>query len=259
MNWAEKAMLNNPARRAVQRHYEAPLLKRLGADLTGANVLEIGCGEGAGAQVLLEKCGATRVRGFDIDPAQITRARRRLRDMQDRVEVAVGDATALPAADGSVDAVVDFGIVHHVPAWRDAVAEAARVLRPGGQLIFEEVTAHALAGRGRRGRPGASARRSAHLRRGDRARTGAALIPAVVRPPERRPVHRPGVRRRARTSRATGRRTLRPGSLTTSSSASPKRADRKELMASALARTSLSAGRCRACDEHAEMSPNQPL
>ncbi len=144
MNRAEKALLNNPVRRAVQRHYEVPLLKRLGADLAGADVVEIGCGEGAGAQVLLDRFCAASVRAFDIDPAQIDRARRRLRGRDD-ADVCVGDATALPVPDASADAVVDFGIVHHVPGWRDAVAEAARILRPGGQLLFEEVTAHALA------------------------------------------------------------------------------------------------------------------
>lgn len=145
MNWAEKAVLNNPVRRAVQRHYEAPLLRKLGADLDGASVLEIGCGEGAGAQMLLGSMGAATVRGIDLDPKQIERARRRLRGLEERVSTEVGDATALPTGDASCDAVVDFGIVHHIPDWRAAVAEVARVLKPGGQFLFEEVTAHALA------------------------------------------------------------------------------------------------------------------
>ncbi|HUR50552.1 MAG TPA: class I SAM-dependent methyltransferase [Mycobacteriales bacterium] len=143
MNWAEKALLNNPARRALHRHYEAPLLTRLGADVGGAHVLEVGCGEGAGAQTLLTRLGASRVTAIDLDPAQVKRAERRLRG-EDRAEVRLGDVTALPLADVSVDAVADFGIVHHVPDWRAAVTEIARVLKPGGQFVFEEVTRHAL-------------------------------------------------------------------------------------------------------------------
>lgn len=143
MNWAEKAVLNNPARRALQRHYEAPLLRRLGADLDGAHVLEVGCGEGAGAQTLLDRFGAARVTAIDLDPAQVRRARRRLAG-EERAEVTEGDVTALPVADRSVEAVADFGIIHHVPDWRAAVAEVARVLRPGGLFVFEEVTSHAL-------------------------------------------------------------------------------------------------------------------
>ena len=143
MNRAEKALLNNPARRALQRHYEAPLLKRLGADVAGARVLEVGCGEGAGAQTLLARFGAAAVTAIDLDPAQIRRAQRRLTD-EDRADVRLGDITALPMTDASVDAVADFGIIHHVPDWRGAVAEVARVLAPGGQFLFEEVTSHAL-------------------------------------------------------------------------------------------------------------------
>jgi spermidine synthase len=78
MNRAEKVLLNNPARRALQRHYEAPLLTRLGADLSGARVLEVGCGEGAGAQMLLTCLGAAHVTAIDLDPAQIARATRML-------------------------------------------------------------------------------------------------------------------------------------------------------------------------------------
>jgi ubiquinone/menaquinone biosynthesis C-methylase UbiE len=83
------------------------------------------------------------VTAIDLDPAQVARARKRLRDRDDAL-VRQGDITALPMTDGSVDAVADFGIIHHVPDWRAAVAEVARVLTPGGQFLFEEVTSHAL-------------------------------------------------------------------------------------------------------------------
>ena len=79
----------------------------------------------------------------------ITRARRRLAKYADRVALHHGDAADLRAtvgaADVSYDAVFDFAIIHHIPNWRDAIAEIARVLRPGGRFYFDEVTAHALA------------------------------------------------------------------------------------------------------------------
>ncbi|RZS37513.1 methyltransferase family protein [Herbihabitans rhizosphaerae] len=82
---------------------------------------------------------------FDLDPAMITRARRRLRDRDPAsVDLSVGDVCAIDLPDHSVDAVADFGIIHHVPDWRRAIAEVARVLRPGGVLLFEEVPRRVL-------------------------------------------------------------------------------------------------------------------
>ena len=51
----------------------------------------------------------------------------------------VGDACAISVADASYDAVFDFGIIHHVPDWRRALAEVHRVLKPGGRFYCEEV------------------------------------------------------------------------------------------------------------------------
>ena len=146
LNPVEKALMNNPVRRALQRWYEAPLLEHLGGRVEGLQVLEVGCGRGVGTEIIIERFGAARVEAFDLDPDMVEKARRRLSRFPDsRVRVTVGDAAAIAADDASFDAVFDFGIIHHVPAWRAAVAEIVRVLRPGGRFFFEEVTAHALA------------------------------------------------------------------------------------------------------------------
>ena len=144
LNAIEKALMNNPVRAAIQRRYEAPLLRRLGGTVDGARVLEIGCGRGVGTQLIFEVFGADRVTALDLDPDMVQRARARLASYGDRVSVDVGDAEHLGSPDESFDAVFDFGIIHHIPDWRAAVAEVHRVLRPGGRFFFEEVTAHAL-------------------------------------------------------------------------------------------------------------------
>ncbi|GAT06882.1 class I SAM-dependent methyltransferase [Mycolicibacterium novocastrense] len=150
MNRVETLLVNSAPRRWLQRWYEVPVLLGFGGRLMpGALALEIGCGSGYGSQLVLERFGAASVDAVDLDPAMIRRASRRLARYGDRVRLAQGSATDLRSAvyadDGSYDAVFDFGIVHHVPDWRKAVGEVARVLTPGGRFYFEEVTAHALA------------------------------------------------------------------------------------------------------------------
>jgi ubiquinone/menaquinone biosynthesis C-methylase UbiE len=146
LNRVEKALMNNPVRASLQRHYEAPLLERLGGRLDGRRVLEVGCGRGVGTSIILKRFGAADVHAFDLDPDMVRQARQRLAAYPPgRVTLYQADATAIPEPDASFDAVFDFGILHHVPAWPVAVAEIHRVLRPGGRFYFEEVTRQALA------------------------------------------------------------------------------------------------------------------
>ncbi|GMV18050.1 MAG: hypothetical protein AMXMBFR56_62740 [Polyangiaceae bacterium] len=141
LNRFEKAMMNNGVRAFVQRHYEARKLRRLGGTVEGKHVLEVGCGRGAGVELLLDGFGAARVDAFDLDTQMVELARDRLRHHGDRVKLWQGSVTEIRAADRSYAAVFDFGIIHHVPAWRDALVEIFRVLEPGGRFFAEEVLA----------------------------------------------------------------------------------------------------------------------
>lgn len=149
MNKTETLLVTSPANRTFQRWVEAPILRRLGGRTPGARALEIGCGSCYGTKLIIDQLGAATVDAIDLDPAMVDRARHRLRRYRDQVRVVQGSAddlqTALGAEDSSYDAMFDFGIIHHITNWRDAVAEVARVLKPGGQFYFLEVTAAALA------------------------------------------------------------------------------------------------------------------
>jgi ubiquinone/menaquinone biosynthesis C-methylase UbiE len=145
LNSVEKALMNNPLRAASQRLYEARLLEKLGGKVTGANVLEIGCGRGVGTQIILDRFEATKVQAFDLDEYMVEQAGKRLGAYSsDRLQLSVGDVTNIEAPDSTFDAVFDFGTVHHVPDWESALDEVARVLKPEGRFFFEEVTKHAL-------------------------------------------------------------------------------------------------------------------
>jgi ubiquinone/menaquinone biosynthesis C-methylase UbiE len=126
--------MNNPGRQALQRWVEFPLFKRLGLNVCGRDVLEVGCGSGFGAWLLLSQKPASYA-GLDFMPEQIELARKRLPDQN----FFVGDAASMKEIpDASKDVVVIFGVLHHIPNWKEAVDECRRVLRPGGEIFVEE-------------------------------------------------------------------------------------------------------------------------
>jgi 2-polyprenyl-3-methyl-5-hydroxy-6-metoxy-1,4-benzoquinol methylase len=97
---------------------------------TGAVVLEAGCGEGYGAD-LLARSGA-RVVGLDYDPTTVSHV---TRTYAGTVSAVRGDLQRLPLGDASVEVVVCLQVVEHLWDQPGFVAECARVLRPAGTLI----------------------------------------------------------------------------------------------------------------------------
>lgn len=96
----------------------------------GAVVVEAGCGEGYGGQLLAD-AGAAVVAGLDLDLATLRHAA----VAYPGVPVAAANLVALPLADTAVDLVVCSQVVEHLWAQDAFVAECARVLRPGGGLV----------------------------------------------------------------------------------------------------------------------------
>ena len=146
MNLAESLFINSAARVREMRRTIGPRVLE-SADSTGVRrVLEVGCGQGVGVELILTRFTDTEVVGIDLDPKMIRRAQRRLASRRDRAEVRVGDVCSLPFEDASFDVIVDFAAVHHIPDWRAALGEIARLLVPGGQFLFEDhdVTKHSL-------------------------------------------------------------------------------------------------------------------
>lgn len=140
LNWFGRIQMNNPARAAAQRRFTAQHMLRLGGDVEDGTALEIGCGRGIGIEIIFDEFEAANVVAFDLDPKLVALAKRRAARFGDKVTVGVASATDVDAADSTYDAVFDFGVIHQIEEWRRAVAECARVLKPGGHFYFEAVS-----------------------------------------------------------------------------------------------------------------------
>jgi 2-polyprenyl-3-methyl-5-hydroxy-6-metoxy-1,4-benzoquinol methylase len=98
----------------------------------GKDVLDVACGEGYGTAALAA-AGARSVIGVDVDEATCAYARRRY--TRYGIDIRRGNATDLPLEARSVDVVVSFETIEHVPRPAEFLDECCRVLRPGGLVI----------------------------------------------------------------------------------------------------------------------------
>ncbi len=108
----------------------------------GARLLDAACGGGLVAHPLA--AAGHRVLGVDLAPGAVEAAARRTPPGAD-ARFVVGDAAALPADDASVDAVLLLDMLEHVESTPAVLAEAARVLRPGGVMVFNTFSRTPLA------------------------------------------------------------------------------------------------------------------
>lgn len=107
------------------------------ADRAGAVLVDLGCGAGL-LSPHIEGKGYVHV-GVDLTASALHQARAH------GVTVVHGDVTAVPLADGCADVVAAGEILEHVTDLRAAVAQACRLLRPGGLLVIDTIAATALA------------------------------------------------------------------------------------------------------------------
>jgi SAM-dependent methyltransferase len=143
LNPVELVLVNNPLRNLFLRGTMG-WLHDAGCAPPLERVLEVGCGQGEGVREIVRRFHPAAIDAFDLDDAQIARARERLRDLDGNgttLRLWTGDAERIDADPGRYDAVFELAILHHVPGWRRALAEVHRVLRPGGLFLFEELSA----------------------------------------------------------------------------------------------------------------------
>jgi len=138
LNWIERLYVNSPIRLAAQ-YLEVHWFSSMLPIDPGASILEIGCGRGAGARLILEKFKPDHLNLMDLDFQMIKNASAYLKTSdQKKIHFCTGDATDLPFGNKLFDAVFGFGFLHHVLEWRSSLSEVVRVLKKGGVYYMVE-------------------------------------------------------------------------------------------------------------------------
>lgn len=108
-------------------------------DLSGKRVLEIGCGHGGGASYLTRTLKPESYVGMDLNPKGVEFCQQRHK--VSGLTFVQGDAQELPFEDDSFDAVINIESSHCYPHFDRFLAEVARVLAPGGHLLYADTRA----------------------------------------------------------------------------------------------------------------------
>ncbi len=106
------------------------------ADLSGKDVLEVGCGRGGGSAFVFERFAPRSLTGVDLARTAIERCRRRYG--RSGLDFLAADAQSLPFPAESFDAVINVESSHCYPSVEAFLAEVRRVLRPAGLLLLAD-------------------------------------------------------------------------------------------------------------------------
>lgn len=119
----------------VAKKYMIPLLERWGAPVRGADIIDVGCGEGGGLCAMYDE-GAGSCCGFDIEAGRVEAARM-LRDTRE-IALTTGDlyADELPFSDRVYDLVVLHDVFEHLDRKDEMINKLARYAKSSGKIMI---------------------------------------------------------------------------------------------------------------------------
>jgi SAM-dependent methyltransferase len=117
-----------------EKLHHLPRLIDFGA-YRGRRVLDVGCG--AGTDLVRFAKGGAIVTGVDLSESAIELAKANVAQQGLAADLRVADGERLPFGDGTFDLVFAHGVVQYTPDGRAMVEECRRVLKPGGEAVFQ--------------------------------------------------------------------------------------------------------------------------
>ncbi|MCR5347962.1 MAG: class I SAM-dependent methyltransferase [Fretibacterium sp.] len=110
--------------------------------LTPSGVVDLGCGGGRNAAVLLRKYPSARVTAVDYSPLSVARTSELNKDAisAGRCVVLEGNVTSLPFEAAQFDIATAFETIYFWPGLKECFTEVARILRPGGRFLIANET-----------------------------------------------------------------------------------------------------------------------
>ena len=144
VNKIEFWLMNNPVRAFIQEKIQIKQFRKSSSLRPDKVVLEIGCGNGTGAALIKKYFSPKEIYAIDIDQRMIDLANKN--HSAPFIHFETGDVSQLRFETNQFDAVFDFGVIHHISNWKDCLRELKRVLKPGGELIIEDLSIETFSG-----------------------------------------------------------------------------------------------------------------
>lgn len=148
LHFLEEKLMVSPFKKLMLSYFELKVfrsfMKSINFDITGKNILEVGCGAGYGIEQITKIFKPKEYFAFDINQKMVSLSAAKVKRKNLDVRLFLGDVKNTKLPSNKFDAVLVFTVLHHVEGWQDALKEINRVLKPKGLLVINEINNRSL-------------------------------------------------------------------------------------------------------------------